>query len=532
MSLKKSEIPLSETGYFPGLLLDYIHRNNNLNNLYTYIPEISAFRQAIEDKSKETINRELLVNVLKEQYTSVSDCDLQKANVELLRDNSTYTVCTGHQLCLFTGPLYFIYKILSTINLSETLKKHYPSNNFVPVYWMAGEDHDFEEVKSVNLFGKKLSWENPNAKGAVGQLQTASLKPVIDEFRQIAGESDNAKELVQLFEDAYLAHTNLADATRFLVHSLFGRYGLVIVDGNDARFKKEFISILEDDIFNATNQQLVTQTIAALEKSGIKAQVNPRAINCFYMLDNIRERIESGGDNYQVLNTDITFTKEQLQKELREYPEHFSPNVVLRPLYQQKILPNLAYIGGPGEIAYWLEYKRMFDFHKISFPVLIPRNFALLVDAKSEQQLQKLGFTIRDLFKDAELLVKEFVNKNAGAALSLAEQEKQLADMFAVIATKAILVEPTLKGSVEAELQKALNSLKTIESKLMRAEKQKQETSLKQIKKLKDKFFPADVLQERYDTITPYYLKSGRQLIDNLKEAFDPLDYKMLVLEL
>lgn len=532
MSLKKSEIALSETGYFPGLLLDYINGNDNLKKLYTYRPEISAFRQAIEDKSKETINRELLVTVLREQYTSFQDSELQNKNVELLKDNSTFTVCTGHQLCLFTGPLYFIYKILSTINLAETLKKQYPEYNFVPVYWMAGEDHDFEEVKSVNLFGKKLSWENPDAKGAVGQMATASLKPVLDEFRQIAGVSDNAIELVELFEDVYLKHINLADATRYLVHQIFGKYGLVIVDGNDARLKKEFISIVEEDIFNATNQQLVNQTIGDFENLGIKAQVNPRPINCFYMLDNIRERIELAGDNYQVLNTDITFTKEQLQIELKAHPERFSPNVVLRPLYQQKILPNLAYIGGPGEIAYWLEYKRMFDFHKISFPVLIPRNFALLLDSKSEQQLQKLGFTVPDLFKDTELLVKEFVNKNASAALSLAEEEQQLSNLFAVIATKATLVDPTLKGSVEAELQKALNSLKNIESKLVRAEKQKQETSINQIKKLKDKFFPTDSLQERYDNITPYYLKAGKQMIDDLKDAFDPLDYKMLILEL
>jgi bacillithiol biosynthesis cysteine-adding enzyme BshC len=531
MSLKKSEISLSETGYFPGLLLDYISGNNNIRNLYTYRPEIEAFKQAIDDKSKEAVNRELLVTVLKAQYSSVPDNKLQTDTIERLKDNNTFTVCTGHQLCLFTGPLYFIYKILSTINLAEALKKHYPACNFVPVYWMAGEDHDFEEVKSINLFGKKLRWENPDAKGAVGQLSTASLKPVIDEFRQIAGESGNAKELVQLFEDAYLKHPNLAEATRYLVHRLFGEYGLVIVDGSDVRLKKEFVSIIKDDIFNSTNQKLVNQTIEEFEKSGIKAQVNPRAINCFYMLDNIRERIELNGETYNVLNTSITFTKEQLQQELIGHPERFSPNVVLRPVYQQKILPNLAYIGGPGEIAYWLEYKRMFDFHKISFPVLIPRNFALLLDAKSDQQLQKLGFTIKDLFNDAELLVKEFVNKNAGAALSLAEQEKQLSDLYAVIATKATVVDPTLKGSVEAELQKALNSLKSIENKLVRAEKQKQETSINQIKKLKDKFFPGDVLQERFDNIAPYYLKSGKQLIGDLKAAFDPLDYKMLVLE-
>lgn len=530
ISLKKSEVELAETGYFQGLMLDYISGKESLKSFYTYKPQIDAFEQIIQDKSTENINREVLATLLQEQYTGISNFELQKNQIELLRKNTTYTVCTGHQLCLFTGPLYFVYKIITTINLAEALKKRYPHYDFVPLYWMAGEDHDFEEVRSVNLFGKKLSWEHPNPKGAVGDLSTASIAPVLDELKQIAGDTDNAKELMQLFSDAYLRHNTLAEATRYLVHYLFGKYGLVVVDGNDARLKREFVSILEDDIFNNSNYKLVNQTIAEIEQTGGKAQVNPRLINCFYIQPNMRERIEFANGRYNVLNSDISFTADELRKELQQHPERFSPNVVLRPLYQQKILPNLAYIGGPGELAYWLEYKRMFDFHKINFPVLIPRNFAMLIDPKSLQQVQKLGFDIAGLFKDTAVLIKEFINKNAGAAVSLKEQEQELAGIYSAVSTKAIVVDSTLKGSVEAELQKALNSLKAIEAKLLRAEKQKQETSLNQIKKLKERFFPNDSLQERHDTLTPYYLKSGKVLIDELKDTFEPLEYKMNVL--
>ena len=234
MILKASKIALAETGYFPKLILDYIARVERLRSLYTYIPEIASFESAIEDKLKENINRPLLVKILKEQYSAIHNSEPQQAIIEQLSDKNTFTVCTGHQLCLFTGPLYFVYKILSTINLSETLKKHYPLYNFVPIYWMASEDHDFEEVQSVNLFGKKLVWNNPEVKGAVGKLSTASTKHVIEEFRQIAGDSETAKELVLLFENAYLKHTNLEEATRYLVHQLFAGYGLIIADGNDA----------------------------------------------------------------------------------------------------------------------------------------------------------------------------------------------------------------------------------------------------------------------------------------------------------
>ncbi|MCE9540305.1 MAG: bacillithiol biosynthesis cysteine-adding enzyme BshC [Bacteroidetes bacterium] len=531
-------MPLVETGQFSKLFLDYISGDTTLRKFYAYEPKIEGFRQVIDDKSTENINRTLLVTVLREQYSTIEACDLQKTNIELLLSKNTFTVCTGHQLCLFTGPLYFIYKIISTINLAETLKKNYPENNFVPVYWMASEDHDFAEIQSINLFGKKISW-NADAKGAVGKLKTDSLNVVIEELKQILGESENSKELVQLFTDAYLKNSNLSDATRYLVHQLFLHYGLVILDGSDSRFKNEFSEIIKDDLINNTNHKLVNETIFELEKAGFKAQVNPREINCFYMIDNLRERIEhthntsleeGRRDVFNVVNTSITFTKDELLKVLADHPERFSPNVVLRPVYQQMILPNLAYIGGPGELAYWLEYKRMFDHHKINFPALIPRNFALLTDEKTNQQIQKLGFTINELFKDIDVLIKEFVNKNANSELSLKEQELKISTIFAEISQKAMAVDVTLKGSVEAELQKALNALKNIESKLMRSEKQKQETNLNQIKKIKDKFFPEGALQERYENIVPYYLRSGKKLIADLKGQFDPLDYELSIL--
>ncbi|HEY0029657.1 MAG TPA: bacillithiol biosynthesis cysteine-adding enzyme BshC [Bacteroidia bacterium] len=519
MALKKHTIPFAETGQFSKLFMNYINGDEKLRSFYTYSPDISSFGQAIADKRKEKINRDLLVEVISDQYKSrikspLSDFQASNSNIEKLLNGNTYTVCTGHQLCLFTGPLYFIFKIISTINLAEALRKQYSDCDFVPVYWMASEDHDFEEISSVQLFGRKITWEVPAA-GAVGRLKTNSLDKIIDELKQIFGDSENAKALIQLFSDAYLKHDTLADATRYLVHELFSEDGLVIIDPDDARLKSEFIEIIKDDIANQTNFKLVSDTIARLNAIGFEAQVNPREINVFRMTENNRIRIEQA--NVETLNLK---------------PGEYSPNVVLRPLYQQKILPNLAYVGGPGELAYWLEYKAMFDHHKILFPVLIPRNFAVLMDEKALQQLTKLGFTKSDIFKEADVLIKDFVNKSTGSDLSLKEQEQKLALMFGEMAVKVNAVDPSLKASVEAELQKALGSIKNIESKLLRSEKQKQETNISQIKKLKDKFLPGGVLQERHDNMAPYYLKSGKSLISELKETFDPFAFEMLVLEL
>ncbi len=512
MSFKKTTLRLADTKQFSKLVIHYINGEEKLRKFYSYKPSIDSFKQAIEDKSKENINRKLLVEVITEQYKK-SNISIPSAQISILENENTFTVCTGHQLCLFTGPLYFIYKIITTINLAEELKKQYADYNFVPVYWMASEDHDFDEIKSINLFGQKLMWDNPTAKGAVGRLKTDELKVTIDEFKKILGESSNANELTKLFSEAYLNHPNLAVATRYLVHSLFADSDLVILDADDARLKSEFLEIIKDDISNRTNYKIVNKTIEELKQAGYDAQVNPREINLFQLTDNDRWRIEKPTD--ETLNLK---------------PESYSPNVVLRPLYQQKILPNLAYVGGPGEIAYWMEYRAMFNHHKINFPVLIPRNFAMMIDEKSEQQMNKLGITISDLFKDTEVLIKEFITRNSTIDISLKDEEDKLVAAFNVIMEKAVKFDVTLKGAVEAEMQKALNSLKNIEGKLVKAEKQKQETTVNQIKKLKDKFFPGGMLQERHDNFAPYYLKSGKQLIGDLKEQFNPFEFEMMIL--
>lgn len=533
MTLKHTSIALTETGQFTDTILDYINNENSIQSFYTYRPTIDAFKQAIIDKQKEQIDRTLLASVFHKQYNTIEQKEAQQKNIDLLIQPNTFTVCTGHQLCLFTGPLYFIFKIITTINLAKKLKQHYSEYNFVPVYWMASEDHDFEEIKSINLFGKKIVWNNENAKGAVGKLSTVSLTSVLDELQQILGESDNAKELMQLFNDAYLKHATIADATRYLVHQLFANEGLLVIDGDNTELKQSFIHVIEDDVFNNTNYHLVNKTIVELDKQGTKAQVNPREINCFYMIDNLRERIEKNADGtFSVLNTSITFTTEALKRELNQYPERFSPNVVLRPLYQQHLLPNLAYVGGPNELVYWLEYKAMFDNHQINFPVLIPRNFAVLTDEKTNQQIHKLGFSFVDLFNDTDALIKEFISNHSENELSLKEEEQALSTIYSHISAKVSTVDASLKGNVEAELQKALNALKGLETKLLRSEKQKQETSVNQIKKLKDKVFPNGSLQERFDTLAPYYLKSGKPMISELIEAFDPLEFKMVILEL
>ncbi len=507
-------IPLAATGLFSSLFSDYISQSNQVSPFYNEHIFLKDFSSYLEKNKFDYLNRTVLVNSLNKQSNFVSNTSAtSKANITLLEKATTYTITTGHQLCLFTGPLYFIYKIASTINLCKTLKTNFPNKDFVPVYWMASEDHDFEEINHAFAFGKKVVWDS-SQKGAVGEFSTEGLQEVIAELKTILGESEKSNELIQLFEKAYIHHTNLADATRYLVNELFGEYGIVILDGNDADLKQLFKEEFKKDIFENTSAQLVNKTIEDL-KQHYSAQVTPRDINIFYKEKGLRERIEKQGNDYRVLNTDIKFTEQELSSIIETTPEKLSPNVVLRPLYQQKILPNIAYIGGPGEIAYWLEYKTMFDAFKLHLPILMPRNFVMYLDKGTQNKIQKLNLSIEDVYRDGEELVKAFI-KTQHDDINLEEAKTQLTSIYASVLETVSAIDKTLVGTTEAEKQKAINGLATIEQKINRALKQKSETDINQIWSIKEKLFPKNTPQERYDNFSMYYSKFGKEFISNL----------------
>jgi bacillithiol synthase len=532
--MQKSFLEFSLTGILPPLTMAYLDNENSIHEFYNLRPEINSFEKAILEKKKEKTNREVLVEVLKDQYKNILITDFEfnagvKSNIDLLLNEHTFTVTTGHQLNIFTGPLYFLYKIISTINLSEKLKQHYhPRYNFVPVYWMASEDHDFEEINHIHLFGKKITWDQ-NQKGACGRIATDSLINVLEELKSLIGGNENGIKILSVFENAYLKNKTLSDATRFLIHHLFSKYGLVIVDGDDRRLKALFSEIMEDDLKNNSAFKKASETIHKLEKN-YKLQVNPREINLFYLQEGMRERIVKEQSQFTIHNSQLKIPGQNISDELKTHPGNFSPNVVLRPLYQEKVLPNLAYVGGPGEISYWLEYKSMFDFYKINFPILMVRNSALLVDEAASSKINKLNISISDLMQPEDNMIKNFITKKFGDSISLQKEINEIENIFEAVKQKADPSDPPLLSSIEGEKHKIVNSFKNLEAKLIRAEKKKQEINISQLKKIREKIFPGNSFQERYENFIPYYLRYGDKFFKSLKENLDPFDSRLIVL--
>ena len=520
------------SGYFLPLMNDYLDQKSNISDLYNHFPTIENFKKQIVEKSAEfnvigNSKRKILTEVLTDQYSKIVASDLTQQNIQLLKKNTTFTITTGHQLNLFTGPLYFLYKIISAINLTTDLKTNYPAYDFVPIYWMATEDHDFEEINYFNFKGKKFRWHKASF-GPVGRLSTSGLNEVFEVFSQELGLGANAENLKKMFEEAYLRHDNLSDATRFLANALFGEYGLVILDADDAELKKQFVPFIKEELFKNAAFKKVSETIQSIKEYAI--QVNPREINLFYIEDNLRERIIFENDKFKINNTKIEFSEDEILEELELFPEKFSPNVITRPLYQEVILPNLCYIGGGGEIAYWLELKSYFDYSKITFPILLMRNSLLLVTEKQAKKTDNLNLSWSDLFLKQTELINKKTKELSLFSIDFSQQKQFLEKQFKDLYTIANQTDSSFSGAVKAQEIKQKKGLENLEKRLLKAEKRKHSEILDRISDLQNQLFPNKGLQERQANFSEFYLEKGKFLIEDLIASQKPLSNNFNVL--
>ncbi|PHQ56942.1 MAG: bacillithiol biosynthesis cysteine-adding enzyme BshC [Lutibacter sp.] len=529
--MKVHHIPFQNTGYFSKLICDYLENKPELSKFYGNYPDLDGFKNQI-DLKKTAFNiqsRNLLVKVLKQQFQNSSISNKTIQNIELLSNNNTFTITTGHQLNIFTGPLYFLYKICTTINLTKTLNEEFPNYNFVPVYWMATEDHDFDEINFFNFKGKKITWNNESS-GAVGRLKTINFDAVFDEFSTLIGHSKDANYLKKLFQNSYLEHDNLTDATRYLVNELFKEYGLVIVDGDNAQLKKQFAPQIKDELLNNTSFNEVSKTNKKL-KENYTIQVNPRKINLFYLKDDLRERIIFDNNRYLINNTNLIFSKDELLNELSTYPERFSPNVIMRPLFQETVLPNLCYIGGGGELAYWFQLKHYFKNVNIPFPILLLRNSVLLASEKQLAKSCKLNISLNELFLKQERLIAKKIKEISEIEIDFSKQKKHLQQQFIDLKKLAKQTDISFLGAVLAQEKKQLNGLNNLEKRLLKAQKRKLSDLVERIKVLQNELFPNQSLEERTRNFSEIYLKLGSDFIPMLIKMIQPLQLEFSVIE-
>ena len=530
MNCTSTKTVYGQTGFFSKIVLDYLKGEKKLQPFYTYPVSVDGIKAAIAGRKKYPTNRKLLVEELQKQYQTVNAPGKVKSNINLLLSENTFTITTAHQPNIFTGHLYFIYKILHAVKLAEFCKTQIPDSNFVPVFYMGSEDADLEELGHVYINGVKHEWKTKQT-GAVGRMKVdKALIKMLDAIEGGITVLSYGKEIIEQMKGCYVEGTTIEEATFKLINELFGEYGLIVLLPDNPALKKAFIPVVEKELAEQFSHKIVEETASKFPKE-YKVQASGRELNLFYLKDDLRERIEKRDGKFTTHDSQLTFDDSQIKKELEIHPERFSSNVILRPVFQEMILPNIAFIGGGGEIAYWLELKKVFEAVNVPYPVLVLRNSFLVVDKGYGLKVRGLGFTIDDLFKTENELLSELVKRDSAVQLSLEKEKQAILDFYAKLKTTAGAVDVTLQLHTEALQKQALNKIEKLEKKMLRAEKKKFEAQQRQLHKLKTQLFPHNGLQERVENMMPFYAKWGKDFIKTVYENSLGLEQEFMILE-
>jgi len=529
MDFSSFRLPYRQTNCFSKVVLDYLDHDEGLNPFYTHLPSLQGIEKAINSRRKFSTDRKTLVTSLNKQYAEAVEQPVQENIRSLLLEN-TFTITTAHQPNIFTGPLYFIYKILHVIKLAEYCRTAYPQYNFVPVFYMGCEDADLDELGHFYLGGERLTWDTKQT-GAVGRMKVD--KDFLRLTESVEGQLavlPFGNEILSIVKDCYQQGVMIQDATFKLVNALFGEYGLIVLIPDDGALKKQMIKIFEDDLLNETASVTVEQTASRLQAAGYKLQANPREINLFYLKEGLRDRIVRIKDKFITHGSHLRFDKKEILNELHSQPERFSPNVILRGIYQETILPNIVYIGGGGEIAYWLQLKDLFENYKVPYPILLLRNSFLIVEKKWQEKIGKLGFSVENFFVPEQELLSRLVARESKNEIRFNGKFTDVEQLYESLKKQVVNIDTTLARHVDALKTQSIYRLQELEKKMLRAEKRKFTDQQRQIHTVKEKLFPKNGLQERIDNFMYYYAKWGKDFIGRVYEHSLSLEQEFVIL--
>lgn len=530
MQINFSDIPKNHN-----LFLDYLYEFENVADFYKYDFREKenygkVFKQIIESRTKRELN---LTSIIRKQYQDLPDVSEKTlANIAGLNDVKSLAVVTGQQLGLFGGPMYTLYKIITVIKLTRQFKERFEEYNFIPVFWLEGDDHDFNEIRWIKLINnlnelKEVTYaeEIPeeDAKKSVGTLTlTKEIISVLEDIKMSLRETEFSPALISRLSEIYSEGKTIKQAFKELIFWLFDEYGLVILDPQDKEIKSLLAPVFIKEIegFREHTQKLVL-TSAKLEEV-YHAQVKIKPVNLFYSTDEGRYSIEPVDNTFKLRRKRKQFTKEELIETIQNEPERFSPNVLLRPICQDYLLPTALYIAGPSEIAYFAQVTPLYEFFNLVTPIIYPRASATIVEKSIQSALDKFNLELKDIFIKSDLLKDQVISSVSENNLDglFDDSNKQIELIFDELKTKLFSIDKTISDSSERYRDKVLSAFAELKSKAIQAQKKKHEISLKQIDKISESLYPSENLQEREINFIYFVNKYGESF---MKKLFDEL---------
>ena len=523
-------VAAAELNAFPDLFVDYCTRYDTVADFYPGDwRDGDARREAAHAAARRPADRDELADVLLAQNERWGLDASTRSHIEALRDPESVAIVTGQQVGLLSGPLYTIYKTITTLQLAEEWADQ-TERTVVPVFWVEGEDHDFEEIATAHVLHRNevvpLRYEpdvgdNP---GAVGRLAlTDEIETVLDRLDEALPPSDFKPGVMERVRAAYQPDALLEDAFTRLMRSLFDEDGLVFINPDDARLKALSRPLFRRELEDPkTPVARIDATSKALRDRGYHAQVTARPTNLFWLGDDGRRPIdldETG--SFHLRHTDRTFSKTELIDRLETEPERFSPNVVLRPLMQDHLLPTAAYVAGPGEVSYFAQYGDVYDWADLEQPLIHPRASVSLVEGKVQKVLDKYDLSVADFRDDLEPLFQDVVVDTMEVDVDgvFSDVMPQLHQAINALKPEVEAVDRTLGSSTEAVRAAIIDEMETLKQKVVRAEKRQQDEVRAQLEKAHVNLRPNGSLQERVVIVLYYLNKYSLDLLGDLRHA-------------
>ncbi len=524
------------------LFRDYVYHPEKLQDFFEHDWRDGSAR--LTQLQTRVIDRTKLTDILSRQATRWGAPAAVSANIELLQKPSTFAVVTGQQMGIFGGPLYTLYKALATVLYCREFKRRYPQADFVPVFWMELEDHDFEEVRKTTVLAQtgeltpisiESAADHPDRKPIYTLFPPSDIAQLIDKTAEVLGQTDFTATWTEALKEAYRPDRSFSDAFAIWTMALLGETGLVLMDPSDPELKEMARPVFEREIDQAEAIHAdVVETSAALRKAGYHAQVETAGSNLFLLMDPPIS-VPFSHEPTAKLRLDLSTVKTHrdfLKTVLADEPHRFIPNVVLRPIVQDTLLPTFAYIGGPSEVAYFAQFRNLYRRFDLQSPLILARPFATLIEKKIGKILNKFAFDFERMVNHSKTLINELTLQDSVLPMLFEKWKLQSSQGVRDVQEELVKIDPSLKGASETALQRMTHAIEVLENKATEAQKRQADVSVRQIQKALDHLYPHDQFQERGLNVVYFLNKYGFDFVGTMERALrlDTCDHQLIEL--